>query len=185
MDPRIIDFASSAHEVWRKNFDTSYAETGVPSKQRVKKNSDGTEADINVPFEQLHRDWQKENLAAGEAALYAVSVEYQASQKHTGNTFMEIAAEHIHNEWMKRNPKQDYNAAQHVPYQDLPEDEKQKDRVQVQKISEIIATHSAKNALESLGLWDDEVTKGYVSRSAQTNTPSSPALTNNAESLFV
>ena len=63
--------------------------------------------------------------------------------------------------------------------------EKQKDRVQVQKISEIIATHSAKNALESLGLWDDEVTKGYVSRSAQTNTPSSPALTNNAESLFV
>ena len=116
MDPRIIDFASSAHEVWRKNFDTSYAETGVPSKQRVKKNSDGTEADINVPFEQLHRDWQKENLAAGEAALYAVSVEYQASQKHTGNTFMEIAAEHIHNEWMKRNPKQDYNAAQHVPY---------------------------------------------------------------------
>ena len=52
MDPRVIEFASSAHEVWRKNFDTSYAETGVPSKQRVKKNSDGTEADINVPFEQ-------------------------------------------------------------------------------------------------------------------------------------
>ncbi len=90
---------------------------------------------------------------------------------------MEIAAEHIHNEWMKRNPKQDYNAAQHVPYQDLPEDEKQKDRVQVQQISGIIATHSAKNALESLGLGDDEVTKRYIAQSAQTKTPSSPAPT--------
>ncbi len=85
MDPRVIEFASSAHEVWRKNFDTSYAETGVPSKQRVKKNSDGTEADINVPFEQLHRDWQKENLAAGEAA-YTQSASNIKQAKNTRAT---------------------------------------------------------------------------------------------------
>ena len=55
--------------------------------------------------------------------------------------------------------------------------EKQKDRVQVQQISGIIATRSAKNALESLGLGDDEVTKRYIAQSAQTKTPSSPAPT--------
>ena len=30
---------------------------------RVKKNSDGTEGDINVPFHKLHPDLQKENIA--------------------------------------------------------------------------------------------------------------------------
>ena len=64
-DP-ITQFASNAHEEWRRNFDP----TGT--KPRIKKNSDGTEGDINVPFEKLHPDWKKENLAAGHAAHHAV-----------------------------------------------------------------------------------------------------------------
>jgi hypothetical protein len=115
-NPAIVQFASKAHEEWRKNFDP----TG--KKERIKKNSDGTEGNINVPFEKLHPDWQKENIAAGHAALAAV-------KKHPHN--MEKASEHIHNEWMKRNPKADYNADQHKPYNELPEDEKEKDRVHV------------------------------------------------------
>ncbi|NBQ48918.1 MAG: hypothetical protein EBU33_10780, partial [Sphingobacteriia bacterium] len=114
-DP-VTQFASKAHDVWRKNFDP----TGT--KERIKKNSDGSEGNINVPFEKLHPDWKKENLAAGQAAMIAV------------NKFprdIEQAAEYIHNEWMKRNPLADYNAAQHVPYDQLPEDEKEKDRVHV------------------------------------------------------
>ena len=62
----ITQFASNAHEEWRRNFDP----TGT--KPRIKKNSDGTEGDINVPFEKLHPDWKKENLAAGHAAHHAV-----------------------------------------------------------------------------------------------------------------
>ena len=114
-DP-VIQFASKAHNEWRKNFDP----TGT--KERIKKNSDGTEGNINVPFEELHPDWKKENLAAGQAAMMAV--------KRFPNN-IEQAAEYIHNEWMKRNPKADYNAAQHVAYDQLPEDEKEKDRVHV------------------------------------------------------
>ena len=121
-DP-ITKFASNAHEEWRKNFDP----TGT--KPRVKKNSDGTEGDINVPFEKLHPDWKKENLAAGHAAHHAV--------KHFGRD-METAAEHVHNEWMKRNPKADYNAAQHVPYEQLPDDEKEKDRVHVRTMMKLL-----------------------------------------------
>jgi hypothetical protein len=114
-DP-VIAFASKQHEKWRKSWkDQNKGE----SKPRIKKNSDGSEGDINVPFKKLHPDWQRENIAAGRAALEAI-------KKHPDD--MERAAEHVHNEWMKRNPKADYNAAQHVPYDKLPESEKQKDR---------------------------------------------------------
>ena len=44
---------------------------------------------------------------------------------------LEAASNKIHEAWMGRNPKQDWNAAQHVPYTQLPEAEKDKDRAQV------------------------------------------------------
>jgi len=130
-DP-ITQFASNAHEEWRRNFDP----TGT--KPRIKKNSDGTEGDINVPFADLHPDWQKENLAAGRAAQHAV--------KHFGRD-MEKAAEFIHRQWMKRNPKADYNAAQHVPYDDLSDDEKEKDRVHVRTMMRLMGHQTNESGL--------------------------------------
>jgi hypothetical protein len=135
-------FASKAHDEWRRGFDAKYAETGKPSKERIKKNDDGTEGDINVPFEKLHPTWKKENLAAGKAALEAV-------QKY-GND-MEKAAEHVHNEWMKRNPKQDWNAAQHVPYNELPEAEKEKDRAHVREINSALNEGTKKEPQPTAG----------------------------------
>jgi hypothetical protein len=114
---KVMQFASKAHDAWRKQHIIDKGD--VP---RIKKNSDGTEGDINVPFHKLHTDWKKENIGAGHAAMAAV-------KKHPHD--MEKAAEHVHNEWMKRNPKSDYNASQHKPYKDLPDDEKEKDRVHV------------------------------------------------------
>lgn len=107
---------SVLHEKWRSEYQKSKGD--VP---RVKPNGDGTSSDINVPFDKLHPAHAKENLEAGRAAFDAV-------QKHPND--MESAAEHVHNEWMARpaNAKCDYNAAQHVPYSQLPEPEKQKDR---------------------------------------------------------
>ena len=121
----VQQFASRAHEEWRHNFDP----TG--SKMRIKKNSDGTEGDINVPFDKLHPDWQKENLAAGNAAAQAV-------KKFPHD--IEKASEYIHIKWMERNPKADYNAAQHVPYDELPEDEKEKDRVHVRTMMKLLGS---------------------------------------------
>ena len=118
------EFAAMAHEEWRKNY---IAANG--NKPRIKKNSDGTEGDINVPFEKLHPDWQKENLAAGRAAEAAVRM---------FPNDIEQAAEHIHNEWMKRNPKGDWNAAQHVPYDQLSDEEKEKDRVHVRTMMKLM-----------------------------------------------
>lgn len=121
----VTAFASKQHDVWRNGFDPEG--TG---KERIKKNSDGSEGNINVPFKKLHPDWQKENLSAGKAALQAV-------KKHPND--MESAADHVHKEWMKRNPKADYNAAaQHVPYSELPEVEKQKDRDHVDTMKSLL-----------------------------------------------
>jgi len=121
-DP-VTQFASSAHEEWRKNYDP----TGT--KPRIKKNSDGSEGDINQPFNKIHPDWQRENLAAGQAAFQAVKQFPNDEEK---------AAEFIHIQWMKRNPRADYNAAQHVPYEQLPEEEKEKDRVHVRTMKQLL-----------------------------------------------
>lgn len=51
---------------------------------------------------------------------------------------IEKAAALIHVEWMKRNPKADWNGAQHVPYDQLPEAEKQKDRDHVSTILSLL-----------------------------------------------
>lgn len=121
----INKFAADAHEEWRKGW--IEANGNVP---RFKKNSDGSEGDINVPFNELHSDWSKENLAAGKAAAIAVT-------KFPNDE--ESAADFIHKEWMKRNPKTDYNAEQHVPYKkQLPENEKEKDRVHVQVMKKLL-----------------------------------------------
>jgi hypothetical protein len=114
---KVMQFAAKVHEAWRKQHIKDKGD--VPKE---KDNPDGTKGDINVPFNKLHPFWQKENIAAGHAALAAV-------KKHPHD--VEKASEHVHNEWMKRNPKTDYNANQHKPYNELPEDEKEKDRVHV------------------------------------------------------
>ena len=135
----ITQFAAKAHEEWRRNFDPTR------TKPRIKKNSDGTEGDINVPFASLHPDWQKENLAAAHAAHHAVI--------HFGHD-TEKAADHIHKEWMKRNPKADYNAAQHVPYSQLPEDEKEKDRAHVRTMMQLMGRSPKQGVAESFVVRD-------------------------------
>lgn len=166
----VQQFASSAHDEWRKGFDPEGS-----GKERIKKNSDGSEGNINVPFNKLHPDWQKENLEAGKAALVAI-------RKHPKD--MEKASEHVHNEWMKRNPKADWNASQHVPYSELPETEKEKDRVHVRKMSAILGKsiqenktnpeHTIRNIiLESLGATTTDKFKGsqFADASSKTTTP--------------
>lgn len=51
---------------------------------------------------------------------------------------LEVAAAQIHSEWMQRNPKSDWNAAQHMPYDQLPEPEKDKDRAHVRLVQQLV-----------------------------------------------
>lgn len=116
-DPAIIDVASELHEGWRKTWMESN-----PGKPRMKVNMDGSYLDINKPFKDLHFDWQRENLLAAFAAKQACLLNPRDD---------EAAADYIHKEWMKRNPKTDTNAAQHVPFASLSDADKEKDRKHV------------------------------------------------------
>lgn len=57
----------------------------------------------------------------------------------TENSGMEAAAAAVHKAWMGRNPKGDWNAAQHVDYADLPEEEKEKDRAHLHTVGKLMA----------------------------------------------
>lgn len=122
-DP-ITQFASAAHEAWRRSLPPN-----EQNEPRERSKNGGPKADINVPFDQLHPTAQQENLAAGIAAEQAV--------KKFPND-IEKAAEYIHIEWMKRNPRDNSNAAQHKPYDELPEIEKEKDRVHVRTMMNLL-----------------------------------------------
>lgn len=131
-DDEIVEsLAEKLHEKWRDKYDPKRE-----GKPRIKANSDGTTGDINQPFKELHADWKKENLRAAYAAK-------RACQTHPMNN--DAAAEFCHIEWMKRNPKESWNAAQHVPYAELSAEEKQKDMDQVEIMREILKYNSCKS----------------------------------------
>ena len=122
-DP-VVTFASLAHDQWRRSLPPD--EQNVP---RIRSKNGGPEADINVSFAKLHPTAQEENLSAGQAALEAVKKFPDDEDK---------AAEYIHIQWMRRNPKADYNAAQHIPYDELSYEEKEKDRLHVRVMKKIL-----------------------------------------------
>ena len=61
------------------------------------------------------------------------------------NRRTEAAAAQIHRDWMSRpgNEKNDWNAAQHVPYEELPEAEKDKDRAHIRILQGLISSDSS------------------------------------------
>lgn len=126
--PAVIKFASMAHEAWRNSLPEDQK-----NKPRIRSKNGGPEADINVPFNKLHTSAQEENLQAGRAAL-------RACQLHPNDD--EAAAEHIHNEWMKRNPKADWNASLHVPFNKLSKEEADKDRDHVTIMRNLLSNKS-------------------------------------------
>ena len=130
-DPFVLATARILHERWCSAWK---AQKGGESVPRLKPVSDGGPlVDINVPFVELHPEWQAENLAAAKAAKAAVTL-------HPDDTAaaVEAAAAFCHAEWMKRATMDAYNSALFVDYTLLPEVEKDKDREHVWAVREAI-----------------------------------------------
>lgn len=66
-------------------------------------------------------------------------------KKHDFLSPFDNAASLIHDEWMKRNPLQNWNKDQHVPFDLLPEEEKAKDRSHIFTIIGIMLEYQNQN----------------------------------------
>ncbi len=120
-----ITVASSLHDQWR----ASRRKEDGTYEPRMKDDGLGGQVDIaNTEYINLPEKWQGENKTAAETAVNIVYGAKQERKDVTTPEFLEEASASVHEEWMKRNPKADWNAAQHVPYSELSEPEKQKDR---------------------------------------------------------
>ena len=154
----IEQIASELHEQWRRSYTddviAKYKESTEKNKvdtllsSLVRNKDDGAQGQINInqSFDKLNPHWQMENRAAAEAALEAIC--------QFGDN-IDAASSFIHDEWMKRNPINDYNEKLHVDYNSLPQSEKDKDIAQfnlmkeaLEKITELQSTTEPPSSTE-------------------------------------
>ena len=132
---------SYLHEEWRK---TRLKEDGT-YEPRMKKSKDAErtqkhwtdDVDIaNTSFADLPSNWKYENLEAAKVAIELVFDKVVAWEEITEEMIDEMASV-VHDEWLKRNDwvfdKEYWNPVLAQKYQNLPEEEKEKDRVQVRQ----------------------------------------------------
>ena len=134
-----ISMASDLHEAWRKTRlrpEGGYEPRIKKTKDQKWINEHGTdEVDIaNCTFSQLPSDWQYENLAAATVAVDEVYDDITSGRKITKEKIEEMSS-NVHEAWLERNSwvfDPEYgNPDQAKPYEELSEEEKAKDRVQI------------------------------------------------------
>lgn len=138
---------SYLHEEWRK---TRLKEDGT-YEPRMKKSKDdewtekhGTDdVDIaNTKFEDLPSNWQYENLEAAKVAVDLVYEKVASGEEITPEMIEEMSSV-VHEKWLERNDwAKDGELG--VSYDQLSEDEKAKDRAQVETAIRIISEEKIK-----------------------------------------
>lgn len=128
------------HDIWRKNriledgtYEPRIKETD--DEEWIKENGTDKVDIANKSFKELPDDWQKENLEAGKVAVNLVFDD--AIKDKSCDHKVESFSSDVHEAWLERNKWADGTDLD-VPYEQLPEDEKSKDRVQVLEAIEAI-----------------------------------------------
>lgn len=137
--------ASAGHELWKKTFKEAARAKGEP-ETRVKQLKDpaevekfGESVDIaNLAFSELPPSWQTENERGATVAVDLVLT--AVAEGHAlDEAFVEEASAKVHVAWLERNG--DYATdVQKLPYSELPEDEKERDRVFVRAAIEALGS---------------------------------------------
>ena len=126
----VVAVASRAHEDWRSGYRATNGE-----KPRIKNTKDeiwmrahGTDqVDIaSLPYTELPSDWQLENRLSAESAVDIVLTAVENNQP-LDEAFIEKASNDLHSNWLGRNGGW-ASDVQRLPYVELPEGEKEKDR---------------------------------------------------------
>jgi hypothetical protein len=128
--------AGQAHEDWRRKWREQNGDT-----PRVKNTKDRTWIDAHngetkvdiaaTAYPDLPSDWKGENKASAEVVVDAVLSAVE-SNRELDDTFIEETAAISHSKWVERNGSW---AAEELkrPYAELPEAEKEKDRIFVRR----------------------------------------------------
>lgn len=126
--------ASKLHENWASGYRAGEMAKGNENPTRMKDDGMGGQVDIlNTSYDQLPPKWQAENKAQAESAISLVAKDMEGAM---GN--IEGLAAQVHEQWLSRNSWAK-DGPLGVPYNELPEEEKQKDRDVVQAAYEILS----------------------------------------------
>lgn len=148
----IQKMGSYLHEEWRKTRlteDWTYEPRMKKSKDAEWTEKHGTDdVDIaNTKFEDLPSNWQYENLEAAKVAVELVYEKVASGEEITPEMIEEMSSV-VHEKWLERNDwvydKEYWNPVLAQPYADLPEEEKAKDRVQIEAAIRIISEEKVK-----------------------------------------
>ena len=126
--------ASKLHENWANGYRTGEMAKGNKNPTRMKDDGMGGQVDIlNTSYADLPPKWQAENKAQAESAIGLVAKDLEGAM---GN--IEGLSAQVHEQWLSRNSWAK-DGPLGVPYSELPEEEKQKDRDVIIAAHEILS----------------------------------------------
>jgi len=135
--------SSVLHDEWRKS---RMREDGT-YEPRMKETKDGdwvkshgglNQVDIaNTNFEDLPSDWQYENRASAYVTMCLIYEAYMTGVE-LDDSFVDSASSKLHDAWLERNGSW-APVEQKISFDELPEEEKNKDRVIIRKGLEIVS----------------------------------------------
>jgi len=127
--------ASKLHEIWAEGTRAILMAKGAPL-ERFRDDGMGGQIDIlNTPYSDLTPKWQSENKAQAESAIGLVAKNMDSAIEN-----IEGLAAQVHEQWLARNSWAiEQKSPLAVPYSELPEEEKQKDRDVITAAYEILS----------------------------------------------
>jgi hypothetical protein len=140
--------ASIFHEEWRKNRlqdDWTYKPMIEKSEDETRTKEHWTQAvDLaNTDFEDLPNNWKHENIEAAKVAVDLVYEKILNLEKIATET-IEKMSKIVHEKRLERNWIAWSFENQRVSYEDLSEEEKEKDRLQIKTAIEVINLYTKK-----------------------------------------
>ena len=115
--------ASELHGIWADNYRSGEMAKGNENPTRMKDDGMGGQVDIlNTSYAELPEKWQAENKAQAQSAIGLVAQNMEDAMSN-----IEGLAAQVHEQWLSRNSWAK-DGPLGVPYNELPEEEKQKDK---------------------------------------------------------
>lgn len=128
---KVKEVAGDLHDEWREPRKTSNDEyepriKNTSDEKWIEKNSTN-EVDIaNTIYEKLPSDWQEENKASARVAISEI-IKVSNRKGELDDSFIEHASATVHKKWLDRKGEH-APPEQNKPYEELSEEEKDKDR---------------------------------------------------------